>query len=120
MLQDVPNLSLVIGYATISWTLGVDTAAMIVCRLLQKMRKDKLSSATPRAEQGLALTPRRLFSLSSTYVTTAESELPRAAAQAPWQPRTNYLSDYWFVKLGRLDRGLQFVREKPESEGKQL
>ncbi|VZH89183.1 unnamed protein product [Fusarium fujikuroi] len=115
MLQDVPNLSLVIGYTTISWTLGVDTAAMLVCRLLQKMQKAKLSSATPRAEQGLALTPRRLFSLSSTYVTTAESELPRAAAQAPWQPRTNYLSDYWFVKLGRLDRGLQFVRE-----GKQL
>ncbi|KAG4292472.1 hypothetical protein FPRO06_13725 [Fusarium proliferatum] len=115
MLQDVPNLSLVIGYTTISWTLGVDTAAMLVCRLLQKMQKAKLSSATPRAEQGLALTPRRLFSLSSTYVTTAESELPKAAAQAPWQPRTNYLSDYWFVKLGRLDRGLQFVRE-----GKQL
>ncbi|KAH8736191.1 hypothetical protein BGZ61DRAFT_472544 [Ilyonectria robusta] len=120
MLQDVPNLSLVIGYATISWTLGVDTAALLTCRLLRKMEKKKMSSATPRAEQGTALTPRRLFNLSSTYVAVAESELPRAADQAPWQPRTNYLSDYWFVKLGNLEKGLQFSREKPDSRNKLL
>ncbi|KPM45159.1 FAD-containing monooxygenase EthA [Neonectria ditissima] len=116
MLQDVPNLSLVIGYSTISWTLGVDTAALLTCRLLRRMAGKKASSATPRAEPGGRLTPRRLFNLTSTFVTTAESELPRAAAEAPWQPRTNYLSDYWFVKLGRLEKGLQFVREKSESE----
>ncbi|KZF20984.1 FAD/NAD(P)-binding domain-containing protein [Xylona heveae TC161] len=109
MLQDVPNLSIVIGYTSISWTLGVDATAQLICRLLRIMERKRLSSATPRVEQGIALTPKRLFNISSTYVTVAESHLPKAGDQGPWRPRTNYISDYWFVKLGRVERGLQFV-----------
>ncbi|KAI2631939.1 hypothetical protein GGR54DRAFT_581500 [Hypoxylon sp. NC1633] len=116
LIQDVPNAALVIGYTNISWTLGVDAAALLTCRVLRHMEQRGILSATPRLEKGVPLTPTRLFNLSSTYVTVAERELPRAAAQAPWRPRTNYLSDYWFIKLGRIEKGLQFVfaREKAE------
>lgn len=110
MLQDIPNMSLVIGYTSISWTLGVDATALLVCRVLRMMERKKYSSATPTVEKGVVLSPRRLFNLSSTYVTVAESMLPKAADKAPWLPRINILSDYWLAYFGSFGRGLHFVK----------
>jgi cation diffusion facilitator CzcD-associated flavoprotein CzcO len=47
MIQDVPNAAVIIGYANASWTLGSDTAALLICRILKRMKSLGQSSATP-------------------------------------------------------------------------
>ncbi|KAG9238016.1 monooxygenase flavin-binding family protein-like protein [Amylocarpus encephaloides] len=47
MIQDVPNAAVVVGYTNASWTLGSDTAALLMCRILKRMRRLNLTSAAP-------------------------------------------------------------------------
>ncbi|PLB48799.1 putative flavin-binding monooxygenase [Aspergillus steynii IBT 23096] len=108
MLQDLPNVALVIGYTNASWTLGADTTGIFISRLLRDMEKRNIGVAVPRL-QDVKLDPCRLLDLNSTYVNAAERNLPKAALQAPWKPRDNYFSDLMFAKYGRLDDSLELV-----------
>lgn len=114
MIQDMPNAVFIIGYTNASWTLGADATALTICRLLKDLEKRGSSAAVPRLSSSLAtsIQPRRLLNLSSTYVTKAEKELPRAADRGPWLPRDNYFSDLWFAKYGNLDEEIEYLGEK--------
>ncbi|KAI9369162.1 hypothetical protein BJX61DRAFT_174257 [Aspergillus egyptiacus] len=114
MLQDVPNAAFIIGYTNASWTLGADATALSFCRILKNMEKRGHTTVIPRLSPALAsnIQPRRLLNLSSTYVTKAERELPRAGDRGPWVPRDNYFSDLWFAKYGDLEEGMEYVGEK--------
>ncbi|KAL2846869.1 hypothetical protein BJY01DRAFT_172361 [Aspergillus pseudoustus] len=114
MLQDIPNATFIIGYTNASWTLGADATALTLCRLLKSLEKRGYTAAVPRLTPALAahIQPRRILNLSSTYVTKAEKDLPKAADRGPWVPRDNYLSDLWFAKFGNLDEGMEFLGEK--------
>jgi cation diffusion facilitator CzcD-associated flavoprotein CzcO len=108
MLQDVPNLANVIGYTNASWTLGADTTATLVCRLLKHMDQRGQASAVPRVPKGLDLKPQEALNLSSTYIIKAKGTLPMAGNKAPFLPRGNYLSDYARAAYGNFTTGLEF------------
>ncbi|KAL4943975.1 hypothetical protein BDV06DRAFT_234097 [Aspergillus oleicola] len=114
MLQDMPNAAFIIGYTNASWTLGADATALTLCRLLKDLEKRGYAAAVPRVSKSLESTiqPRQLLNLSSTYVTKAEKDLPRAADRGPFVPRDNYFSDLFFAKYGNLHDGLEFLGEK--------
>ncbi|KAJ5808973.1 hypothetical protein N7474_010242 [Penicillium riverlandense] len=112
MLQDLPNASFVIGYTNASWTLGADATAHFIIRLLKDMEKRKMVAAIPRltAKDAAVLQDRKLLNLNSTYITSAEGRLPKAADRGPWQPRDNYFTDLQFAKKGNFEEGLEMVQ----------
>ncbi|KAL5334961.1 hypothetical protein BJX70DRAFT_339829 [Aspergillus crustosus] len=114
MIQDMPNAAFIIGYTNASWTLGADATALTLCRLLKNIEHRGYMAAVPRLSPALEsnIQPRRLLNLSSTYVTKAEKDLPRAADRGPWVPRDNYVSDLWFAKYGNLEDGMEYIGEK--------
>lgn len=120
MLQDIPNLAYVVGYAQSSWTLGADTTAIFFMRLLAYMEEKGIAAAVPRLGKGTRLDQRRLFNLTATYITEAEDLLPRAASQAPWKPRANYITDYWFSKYGDITDGMEFVKGETPAWSKKV
>jgi cation diffusion facilitator CzcD-associated flavoprotein CzcO len=108
MLQDMPNAAFVIGYTNASWTLGADATAQVVCRLLKHMDSHKVLSAVPRLPDGQKIKPTPILNLNSTYIEKAKGQLPKAGDVAPWQPRSNYLTDFWTSKYGNLTKDLEF------------
>ncbi|QDS75595.1 hypothetical protein FKW77_006326 [Venturia effusa] len=112
MIQDVPNLMLVQGYTTASWTLGADATAHMACRMLKHFQKNRFSSAVPRVPRPEAIEQSKeagLMGLTSTYITMAKDRLPKQGVKDPWRPRGDYLRDLWFAKYGDLRPGLSFV-----------
>lgn len=109
MLQDVPNLAFVIGYTNASWTLGADTTAEVVCRLLRHMDKRGQSSAVARVPADSTMKTQNVLNLSSTYIVKAKGSLPKAGDKAPFLPRQNYLTDYPRAVYGSVTQGLEFV-----------
>ncbi|KIX02550.1 uncharacterized protein Z518_08491 [Rhinocladiella mackenziei CBS 650.93] len=109
MLQDVPNASFVMGYTDASWTLGADTAAHFICRLLKYLDRHQFSAAVPCVPSSAVLVDTPVLNLNSTYVRLGAKNLPRAATQAPWTGRKTYFQDMAWAKFGRLDQGLKFM-----------
>jgi len=93
MVQDVPNMGLIIGYTNAPWTLKADIASRYICRLLQHMRRNNLAVATARAPDGMADDGTVLGSLSSGYVRRAADMLPRQGKALPWRVLHNYEVD---------------------------
>ncbi|KFY13426.1 hypothetical protein V492_03286 [Pseudogymnoascus sp. VKM F-4246] len=110
MIQDVPNAVLVIGYTNASWTLGSDSTAINVCRLLKHMDKNGMAYATPRVPEGSKMASRPIMDLSSTYVSKAKSALPLAGDEGPWRPRVNYIIDRWTANHGSLTTDMEFTK----------
>ncbi|KAK6603712.1 hypothetical protein H4I96_06480 [Botrytis cinerea] len=108
MLQDMPNAVIVIGYTNASWTLGADTTAGVLVRLLKHMRENNIVSAVPKVH-GDKMNSQPMLNLSSTYVEKAKGYLPMAGDRGPWQPRQNYLVDYWVAQYGNLTEELEFT-----------
>ena len=110
MLQDIPNVFYLFGYANASWTLGVDATAHFVCRLLRILQLRGLVAAVPRLDDNILFRDCGLFDLSSTYMTLAERVLPKAADRGPWKPRDHYARDLNFALYGDIDDCLEFVQ----------
>jgi cation diffusion facilitator CzcD-associated flavoprotein CzcO len=114
MMQDLPNAAFVIGYVDASWTLGADTTAQLICRLLRQMEKDGAGVAVPRldkAEEGnMKVLP--MLRLTSTYVQKGKDVLPKTADGPQWRPRSTYFRDIWEAKFGDLKTGMQYISMK--------
>ncbi|KAL3441563.1 hypothetical protein BJX65DRAFT_322255 [Aspergillus insuetus] len=108
LLQDVPNLAFMIGYVSASWTLGTETTAQLLCRLLQHMRRNNYAAVIPRVPADSGMQPRLMWNLESTYVKKAAGQMPRCGNIGPWKGRANYFVDLWKAKHGRLTRDLEF------------
>ncbi|RAO70682.1 uncharacterized protein BHQ10_006694 [Talaromyces amestolkiae] len=108
LLEDVPNLALIIGYINASWTLGAETTAHLLCRLLQHMKKKGYDTVVPRVPAGSPIQPRRLWNLDATYVKKATSSMPRCGDIGPWKGRVNYIVDLWKAKYGSITKDLEF------------
>lgn len=102
-----------------SWTLGADTAAQLVCRLLRTLQSRQMIALIPRLEpkEASTLGQRKLLNINATYVAVAERGLPKAGDRGAWQPRDNYVADLRFARRGNLDDGLEFI-PSPEAEGR--
>ncbi|KKY21329.1 putative flavin-containing monooxygenase-like protein [Phaeomoniella chlamydospora] len=116
MLQDVPNLAFIMGYVNASWTLGAETTAQLVCRLLRYMEKMNFSSAVPRLPASSSFQPQPMWNLDATYVRQAEGHMPRCGETGPWKGRTNYFLDLFRAKHGSLSSGLHFEQGSKKSQ----
>jgi hypothetical protein len=96
------------GYTNASWTLGADATAQTVCRLLKHMDSHNASSAVPRVPSGQKIKPTPVLNLNSTYIEKSKGQLPKAGDVGPWQPRANYLADYWTSNYGNVTTDLEF------------
>ncbi|MCB1256140.1 MAG: NAD(P)/FAD-dependent oxidoreductase [Microthrixaceae bacterium] len=102
MLEGVPNLAIMFGYANASWTLKADLSANYVCRLLNHMHVNDLDFCIP--EQGEdAGEHLPLLGLSSGYIQRSVDRLPKQGEKFPWQVHQSYIKDYRSIKMSRID-----------------
>ena len=112
MITDVPNLWIVAGYATASWTLGAQVTADLACRMISNMKRKGRVSATPRLPKGgITLKPKKTgrMGLKSGYIMEGMERLPKYGLQKPWLERGSYLGDLWDVKFGNIDLHMQYT-----------
>ncbi|KAI0838494.1 FAD/NAD(P)-binding domain-containing protein [Hypoxylon sp. FL0890] len=105
MIQDVPNLMFVFGYANASWTLGAEVTGQLLVRLLRLLKRRGAEVAVPRLDNPGAMRRGDVFNLSSTYVQTANSLFPRAGS-GYWNHKRNYLFDILDAQFGSVTKGL--------------
>lgn len=110
MLDGVPNLAMAIGYTNMSWTLKCDLTARYVCRLLNFMKKRRLSHCFPSKHPAGA--PRGpLLDFSSGYVQRGLRHLPGQGQKPPWRVRMSYLHDLLQLRYGSLQDGIMQFRQ---------
>jgi monooxygenase len=116
MVQDVPNLAVVIGYTNASWTLKADLSNQATPRLLNHLRDVGMRQATPRAAEGEAA-DESVFGLESGYIQRASHLLPKQGKGFPWQVHQSYLRDYRAMKLSDVvDDALEISNPVPAKE----
>lgn len=103
MVQDVPNLFFMWGYTNAAWTLGVDSTATIMCRLLQGPHV-----ALPRTPPGFKSETQTIWKLSLTYRIAAEPYIPKYESEGPWRPRRQFIADMIHGQWGNVAKGLKF------------
>ena len=114
MLQDVPNLWYVIGYANASWTLAADASARLFTRMFNSMEASGRKSATPYLTEDQQVQMDKdnvsLLPLKSTYVNSAmdRRSIPRAGKIGNWKPRSNYFVDMFRAVYGNVTSGMQY------------
>ena len=104
MLSDVPNLMMCFGYTNASWTLKADLTAEYCCRLLQHMRRHRLSKVVARRDASVDAQP--FLGFSSGYVQRASALLPKQGARKPWQVHQSYIMDLLTIRYGRINDGV--------------
>lgn len=93
MLEGVPNLAMVIGYANASWTLKSDLTCGFMARVLNHMRLSGAEQVTA-VNHGGEVADGNLMGLTSGYITRADDRLPRQGRSYPWRNHQSYVKDY--------------------------
>jgi cation diffusion facilitator CzcD-associated flavoprotein CzcO len=93
LVEDIPNLALIIGYTNASWTLKADIAGAYLCRLFKHMDESGHTVATPRDVENCALDSGMLDELQSGYVQRSQDSLPRQGSKHPWKVLMHYQKD---------------------------
>lgn len=114
MIQDVPNLWYVIGYANASWTLAADAAARLTTRMINNMEAKGQKSVVPFLSQEQSSQMDKdnvpLLPLTSNYVSNAMNKraIPRAGKTGNWKPRYNYFVDMFRAIYGNITSGVKY------------
>ena len=85
LVQDIPNMACVFGYANAPWTLKSDIAGAYLCRLFKHMDDNGYTVATPRDVEGCATDDIVFGQLQSGYVQRAKDYMPRQGSKLPWK-----------------------------------
>lgn len=105
MLEDVPNLAVVMGYTNASWTLKAELTCDYTARIINHLRATGLRQAVPRNnEPGIGV--QSLLGLDAGYIQRAEDIMPKQGTVSPWLVHQNYLKDYRTMKRSRIDDGV--------------
>lgn len=117
MVQDVPNLAVIVGYVDHPWTLGADATCRLFTRIMREAERRGASSVTAMMGEEERKRVREVpyIGIDSTYLKTAKEKrsLPRGGDRGPWVPRHNYLKDHWAAEWGGFG-GLVFGRGSAE------
>ena len=114
MLEGVPNLAMAVGYTNASWTLKCDLTCDYVCRLLNRMREEKMTRAMP-VNRDPSITTAPLLGLTSGYVLRAADRMPKQGSRHPWQVHQSYLKDYRILKRSDVvDEAMELSRPAAE------
>ncbi|WP_082690304.1 NAD(P)/FAD-dependent oxidoreductase [Mycobacterium sp. M26] len=92
MLEDVPNLIWCIGYTNASWTLRADMTARSTAKLLEYMKVNGFTHASPHLG-GQPIAEKPLWDLQAGYVLRNLHALPKSGTKRPWITRQNYWAD---------------------------
>ena len=112
MLSGVPNLAFSFGYVNASWTLRADLTCEYVCRLLNQMDKQGVSTCIPEEDPN-AIVDDEYIDFTSGYVQRALDKLPKQGKKSPWRQYQNYLKDIFLVRLFSIkDSTLKFYSPK--------
>ncbi|MGB1663282.1 MAG: FAD-containing monooxygenase EthA, partial [Gammaproteobacteria bacterium] len=112
MLSGVPNLAFSFGYVNASWTLRADLTCEYVCRLLNQMDKQGVSTCIPEEDPN-AIVDDEYIDFTSGYVQRALDKLPKQGKKSPWRQYQNYLKDIFLVRLFSIkDSTLKFYNPK--------
>ena len=106
LMQNIPNMAIVLGYTNASWTLKADIASRYVCRLLNHMEANGIASTTPRALESDVDRGNAWSSLTSGYMQRGIDELPRQGRSAPWRVTHAYETDRALLLDDPIDDGL--------------
>ncbi|PSR83025.1 putative flavin-binding monooxygenase [Coniella lustricola] len=107
MLNDVPNLMHMLGYAWASWTVGVDDTAILLCRLWNDMQKRRQRMAVPTYAGNLEEQEKGSWiALNSTYVKKSSFPTTLTHAAGPWKARGNVWLDWIHARFGSVRRSL--------------
>ncbi len=109
MLSDVPNFATCLGYTNASWTLRADLTSRYVCRVLNHMKKNGFTRATPRYREPV-FEAAPLLDLTSGYVKRGSATLPKQGNAKPWRLRQNYLLDYVDFLRCDITESMEFAR----------
>ncbi len=95
MNSGVPNMSYMFGYLRTSWTMRVDLACDVVCRLLNHMTEKGATSVTPLpldSEKDMALHPWiSEDEFNPGYLKRSLHLMPKQGDHEPW----TYIADYY-------------------------
>lgn len=117
MLEGVPNMTVMFGYANASWTLKADLSAGFTTRLLNHMREHGHDFAVPEAMED-AGEHKPLLGLASGYVQRSIDRLPKQGSKFPWQVHQSYFKDYRLIKMRSVeDEGIRFGRSTVADQG---
>ncbi|TQV90543.1 monooxygenase [Cordyceps javanica] len=95
MLEGLPNLFFSFGYVDASWTPGADATAQLACRMIRQLDREGkhalIPTRTDREKRTMQDVP--FMRLSSTYVKSGLSNLPKTGDAKQWLPRSYYFKD---------------------------
>jgi cation diffusion facilitator CzcD-associated flavoprotein CzcO len=110
MVQDIPNISFIIGHTNASWTLGADSSATFTCRLLKYLDRKGLASTAPNRVDPMSDTGAPILNLNSTYIEKAKECLPQVGNIGPWKRRGHWLTDDWIAHYGSLTTNMKYTK----------
>lgn len=114
MLQDIPNLWYIIGYANASWTLAAESSARLCTRMINDVESKGKNSVvpflTPDEQLAMEKDSAPLFPLTSAYLNnpSAVRTMPRAGKWGNWKPKNNYIVDMFRAIYGSITSGVQY------------
>lgn len=120
MLEDVPNMAMVIGYTTMSWTLGSDACLRLLMRIIHHMKKIGAVAVRPMVQDRESSKAEPIISMKSTYFLVAQDKMPRRGDVDPWNERKSYISETLMVMFGRIrsiTKGLSFTMGLKNGQG---
>ncbi|MFE8597907.1 flavin-containing monooxygenase [Archangium violaceum] len=112
MFSDVPNLAFTFGYTNASWTLKADLTSEYVCRLLNHMARQGVTTCMPRRDPSVEEIP--LLDFSSGYVLRALDVMPKQGSRKPWRLYQNYAFDLLMLRFGKVDDGTMVFSRAPK------
>lgn len=116
LVEDLPNMALIVGYTNISWTMKADLASIYICRLLNHLEAKGLDMATAIDRDGCTSEDTIFSSLSSGYVKRGKDRMMRQGTKAPWKVTHHYETDKPMLTEAPIEDGvLQLSGGRPES-----
>ena len=118
MMQDVPNLSFVVGYVDTPWTLGADATARYFTRIIREAERKGYGYVTPKMsekeEREMKVVPYMGDYINSTYLRQGRElgAFPKGGSGV-WRPRYSYLKDNLRADWGGFP-SLEFGRKVAE------
>ena len=113
MFDGVPNLALILGYVSQTWTPGVNSVMLLVDKVIRRMKRTGAVSAVPVLGPGrdkTKLQKRSMVEATSSYFVKANDRIPSSIVDEPvWYGKTNLIKDTWELWTGDLDRDLDFT-----------
>jgi cation diffusion facilitator CzcD-associated flavoprotein CzcO len=106
LVQDIPNMAAVFGYANAPWTLKSDIAGAYLCRLFKHMDDNGYTVATARDAEGCETDDIVFGQLQSGYVLRARDAMPRQGSKLPWKVLMDYEKDSRMLLDDPVDDGV--------------